>query len=211
LAQTSADSSKLSINTISIEEKLVQLALSGPLFKASESQSKINEYALKAAKNQWVNLLTLSANFNDQNAFTQNVTNATIFPRYFFGFNIPLGTLLSKTAVKSAKEQINITKSNRELLERSLRAEILTKYQRYKNYAELISIQNQIVDDEETAYLQAKEKFRNGLILIEIYNIAQRAYNNEITKKLNLQMEQDIVKIDIERIIGVSLDSVISK
>lgn len=81
---------KNSNDTLSIEEKLVQLALSGPLLKASESQNKINEFQLKAAKNQWVNLITLSTNFNDQNFFTQNRTNGVIFPRYFSDSTCPL-------------------------------------------------------------------------------------------------------------------------
>lgn len=203
---TAATNSK---DTLSIEEKLVQLALSGPMLKASESQNKINEFQLKAAKNQWVNLITLSTNFNDQNFFTQNRTNGVIFPRYFFGFNLPLGTLFARTTVKSTREQINITKSNQEIMARTIRAEILSKYERYKNYRDLIAIQNQILDDEETAFLQAKEKFRNGGITIEVFNTAQRAYNNELSKKLNLQMEQQLIRIDIERMIGVSLDSVL--
>lgn len=208
MAQTAA-SVVASNDTISIEEKLVQLALSGPMLKASESQNKINEFQLKAAKNQWVNLITLSTNFNDQNFFTQNRANGVIFPRYFFGFNLPLGTLFARTTVKSTREQINITKSNQEIMARTIRAEILSKYERYKNYRDLIAIQNQILDDEEIAFLQAKEKFRNGSITIEIFNTAQRAYNNELAKKLNLQMEQQLIRIDIERMIGLSLDSVL--
>lgn len=209
IAQTTKVTASSTNDTISIEEKLVQLALSGPFLKASESQNKINEYQLKAAKNQWVNLITLSTNFNDQNFFLQNRTNGVIFPRYFFGFNLPLGTLFARTTVKSTREQINITKSNQEITSRNIRAEILSKYQRYKNYTELIAIQNQILDDEETAFLQTKEKFRNGAITIEVFNTAQRAYNNELTKKLNLQMEQQLIRIEIERMIGVSLDSVL--
>lgn len=48
-----------------IEQKLVDLALNGPLMDASLHQSKINEYQLKAAKNTWINILSLSANDND--------------------------------------------------------------------------------------------------------------------------------------------------
>lgn len=207
--QTIADTSVINNDSLSVEEKLVALALNSPQYRASENQNKINEYQLKAAKNQWVNLLTLSANFNDQNFFAQNQANNVVFPRYFFGLNVPLGTILSRTTVKSAKQQVEISKYNQEQLARNIRAEILSKYQRYKNYAELILIQNQITDDEEAAYLQSKEKFRNGLITIDVFNVAQKLYNLELSNKLNLKLEQDLIKIDIERMIGTSLDSVI--
>ncbi len=191
-----------------IEEKLVALALGGPLYKGSENQNKINEYQLKAAKNSWVNLLTISANYNDQTFASQNQVGNLVYPKYFFGLNIPLGTLLSRTTVKSAKEQIEISKHNQEQLSRNIRAEILSKYKRYKNYFAILSLQSQTLDDEETAFLQAKEKFRNGVITIEAYNVAQKKYNDELTKKLEIQLQQDLLKIDIERIIGITLESV---
>jgi outer membrane protein TolC len=195
---------------LTIEQKLVALALSGPAKKSLVNQSKINEYQLRAAKNTWVNLLTLSANFNEQNAFTQNQAATFVFPRYFFGVNIPLGTLLSRTSVKAAKEQLSITKNNIEQLDRDVKADILSKYKEYQTYGELITVQSQTLDDEEAAYLQAKEKFRNGVILIEEYNIVQKKYNGELAAKLNLQMQRDLKKIEIERIIGTSLESVLN-
>ncbi len=209
-----ADSTINGVDTsgLTIEEKLIALALNGPILKASANQNKINEYQLRAAKNTWVNLLTLSANFNDQNVFAQNNQPANVvFPRYFFGLNIPLGTLLSRTTVKSAREQIEISKNNQTQLQRNTRADILSKYRQFKNLADLITIQIQTMDDEETAYVQAKEKFRNGLIPIEIHNAAQKNYNNELTKKITMQMDQDLLKIEIERIIGTSLENVINK
>ncbi len=208
---SSADSAIIHNDSMSVEDKLVALAINGPLFKSSESQNKINEYLLKAAKNQWINLLTLSANLNDQNTFVQNPNAGSnvIFPRYFFGVNIPLGTILSRTSVKSAREQVKISKNNQEQLARTIKAEVLSKYERYQNLAELIKLQTDILDNEETAFLQAKDKFRNDLITIDVYNVAQKLYNLELSKKLSLQLEQDLIKLDIERIIGVSLDNIV--
>jgi outer membrane protein TolC len=195
---------------LTIEEKLVTLALNGPSIKTLTNQSKINEYQLRAAKNTWVNLLTLSANFNDQNAFARNQAATFVFPRYFFGVNIPLGTLLSRTSVKAAKEQLAISKNNMEQLQRDIKADVLSKYKEYQITGELMAIQSQTLDDEETAYLQAKEKFRNGIITIEEYNIAQKKYNAELSAKLNLQMQRDLKKLEIERLIGTSLENVLN-
>jgi outer membrane protein TolC len=195
---------------LTVEEKLVALALNGPASKILNNQSKINEYQLRAAKNTWVNLLTLSGNFNEQNVFTQNQAATFVFPRYFFGINIPLGTLFSRTTVKAAKEQISITKHNKDQLERDLKAEVLSKYKEYQNSGELIAIQSQTLDDEEAAFLQAKEKFRTGILNIDEYNIAQKKYNAEFTVKLNLQMQRDLLKLELERLIGTTLENVLN-
>src|SRR5215204_6203390 len=48
-----------------IEQKLVELAMNSPAVKAALHQDKIYEYQLKSAKNDWVNLLTFSYNYND--------------------------------------------------------------------------------------------------------------------------------------------------
>lgn len=192
----------------SIEEKLVALALDGPVYRGTDHQNKINEYQLKSAKNSWLNLLTVSTNYNDQSFKTENQSNASyVYPKYFFGVTIPLGTLFSRTGVKSAKEQVEISKDNQEQLARNIRADIVSKYRQYKNYSTLIALQSQAVDDEETAFLQAKEKFRNGIITIEVHNAAQKLYNDELAKKIGLQLQQDLLKVEIERIIGTTLEN----
>lgn len=194
----------------SIEEKLVELALNGPSVKSSQSQSKINEYQLRGQKNTWINSFTLNSNYNNQTYTQANQNGSIFFPGMTFGFTIPLGTILSNGArVKAAKQQVAISNFTQEQLIRNIRAEVIGKYRQYLSYGQLIAIQNQTVDDEETAYLQAKDQFRNGSIKIEDYNTAQKLYNIELTKKINLELERDLLKIEIERLIGKSLDEVI--
>lgn len=196
---------------MSVEEKLVALALNGPLLKAAINQNNINKYQLKAARNTWVNLLTISANFNDQNVFSQSQNTTFLFPRYFFGVNIPLGTILSGTRVKAAKEQVAVSNNNQEQLILNTKADVLSKYRQYLYMQEIIKIQNQTLEDEETAYLQAKEKFRDAKLTIEEFNVIQKRYNTELTNKSNLQMQMDLIKIEIERITGTTLEKILNR
>ena len=191
------------------QERLVKLALDGPLFRGTDHRNRINELELKRARNSWTNLLTVSLNYNDQ-TFTKNnnVNAAYVYPKYFFGLNIPLGTLLSRTEVKAAKEQIAISKDNQEQLYRNIRADVLGKYKQYKNFNELIILQNEVVVEEEIAAKDAKEKFLPGTITREDYNKALKLYNEESAKLLNLQLQQEILKLEIERIIGTTLENV---
>ncbi len=192
-----------------IEAKLVELALNGPLFLASVHQNKITEYQLRGAKNAWMNLLSVSANYNDQ-TFAQT-TQAYVFPKYLFGVTIPLGTLLSRTEVKAATEQVQISKINQEQLRRNIRADVLGKWKQYRLAASLIALGNEMLSDVDAALLQSEEKFRNGTITIEVYNASQRSKNDELAKLLNLRLQQDLLKLEIEKMIGTTLESVVRK
>jgi outer membrane protein TolC len=191
-----------------IEEKLVALALQGPEAKNLEHQNKINQYTLRNAQNQWLNLLAVSANYNDQ-SFAKNNNTAYVYPKYFFGLTVPLGTILSKTQVKSARESIEMGKNNQEILRRNVREEVLTKYREYRAYSELIAIQSQLVNDVQAQLVQTEEKFRKGDVTIEAYNTAQKSNNTEMAALINLKLQQDLKKLEIERMIGVKLETVL--
>lgn len=189
-----------------IEEQLVKLALQGPDFQTAVLQGKVTELQLKAARNSWLNLLTVSANYNDL-TFSP-ATQTVLFPRYFFGVTVPLGLIFSRTEVKSAKEAVNINKLTQEDRRRTLRANVLTKYRQYKAFGRLISLENQGLLDVEAAVLRSEESFRKGTINIEAYNTSQRTRSDALTRIINLRLQQDIVKLEIERLIGVPLETV---
>ena len=192
-----------------IEEKLVQLALAGPEAKKLEHQNKINDYQLKSAQNQWLNLLALSANYNDQ-SFTKTPTTNYVYPKYYFGITVPLGTILSKTAVKSARESIEIGKNDQEILRRTIREQVIMSYKQYKAYMDLISIQGELVNDVQAELVQAEEKFKRGTITIEAYNTAQKSNNAELAALINLKLQRDLKKLEIEKMIGVKLELVLN-
>jgi outer membrane protein TolC len=195
----------------SIEEKLVRLALEGPQLKAANGQNKINEYILRGAKNSWMNLLTLSLNYNDQTFAKPAGTTGTatyIYPKYFFGLNIPLGTVFSRTQVRAAQEQVKIGTENQQQLARNVRADVLEKYRLYKTKKELLKLQIQVVDDEQASFLQIEKAYRDGSVPLEAHNAAQKKYNDELVKKLTLQLELDSAKFELEKLIGTNLESV---
>jgi outer membrane protein TolC len=194
----------------SVEEKLVALALVGPLFSAADRQNKINEYTLKNARNSWLNLLTLSLNFNELEfaGKSANPTSQYVYPKYFFGLNIPLGTVFSRTQVKAAREQVQIGADNKMQLSRNTRADVLEKYRQYKTKKELLKLQIQIADDEQAAFLQVEKTYRDGTVPLEAHIAAQKKYNDELVKKMNLQYELDVAKFEVEKLIGTNLESV---
>jgi outer membrane protein TolC len=196
-----------------VEARLVKLALEGPLFKGSKNQNRINELQLKTAKSQWQNLLTLSLNYNDQTFAKPGAlgANTYVYPKYFVGFVIPLGTLFSRTQVKAAREQVEMGKATQEQLARQIRADVVTKYRQYKTKNELLKLQSQLVDDEQVLFTQVQKNFRNGSVTIEVYSLEQKKYNDDLAQKLNLQLDRDVIQLSIEEMIGVPLESVMKQ
>ena len=210
LGQTSTKSA-FPDTTSAIEERLVQLALQGPEVQKTAHQTMITEYQLKAAQTVWMNLLAFNVNYNEFTFAKNNGTTAYVYPRYNLGFTVPLGTLFSRTAVKSAKENIEIGKNNTELIKRDLRERVLSAYKEYVAYGQLIAIQSELVNDVKTQLAQIEEKFRTGSISIDGYNAAQKNNNAEAAALINLKLQQDLKKLELEKIIGVRLETVLKK
>ncbi|MBC8034025.1 MAG: TolC family protein [Chitinophagaceae bacterium] len=214
---TSRDSlSSSKMNTVDsseilIEQRLVDLALKGPSYSASNHQNRINELELQKAKNAWLNLLSISTNYNDQ-SFAKNTQNANIvYPKYFFGLTIPLGVIISRgTEVKSAREVIALSVDQQKILARKIKSDVVGKYRQYKLYNGLIEIQSVLINDLLANALQAEDNFRKGKITVEAYITAQRTRNEELAKNMTLKYEQDIVRLGIEEMTGVSLEEALN-
>lgn len=196
-----------------VQEHLVQLALNGPAYSVSSHQIKYADYNLTRAKRTWLNLLSISAEYNDQSIKNQQVVAGQynyVYPKYFFGVTIPIGLFFTMGPdIKKERENVAIAHDNQEQLARTIRADVLAKYAQYKAYGNLLLIQTNVVDDEEALRKQVEQRFESNSISIEQYNEANKIYGEDLTKKLNLQLQQDLIKIDIEKMIGVNLESVL--
>lgn len=196
-----------------IENKLVELALKQPKFAEAESQRKIIDYQLEKQRKAWLNLLSLSLNYNDQTfAGKTNTQTAYVYPKYFFGVTVPLGLIFSGgTDVKATKESALIVKDQELELQKSVKAEVLGDYKQYKAYSKLLAIQNQINDDAQANFLQTQQKFADGTATLDAYNDASKKYNDEVVNTINLQLKQDLIKLEIEKIIGRRLEDIFFK
>lgn len=195
----------------SIENRLVALALQAPRYDAAGHQINVANSQLMLARRAWFNLLTFSVNYNDQTfAHTTTSQYGYVYPKYFFGLIIPVGLFFTMgPQIHAARENVKIAEDVREELARTIRMDVLTKYHTYKNYEALILLENTIVVDNQAAVSQIEQKFRDGTVSIDQYNAANKAFGDEKAKLLNLQLAQDLVRLDIERMIGTSFDSVI--
>ena len=194
-----------------IQQRLVELALKSPKYRAAEHLNKVNEYQLKRTKNVWLNSLGIAYNVNDQ-TFKQQATNTgtpNVYPKYTFGVNVPLGIIFSHADTKAAREQVNAGRENQEELARTIKRDVLIKYADYKANEELLINQTKIIDNISATFLQTEQQFKDGTINVELYNAASRAKNMELTQRVQLQKQQTVTKLELEAMIGVPLESVL--
>ena len=194
------------------ENRLVELALQQPKFDEAESQRNITNLQLEKQRKAWLNLLSLSLNYNDQ-TFAGKSANTTqtayVYPKYFFGVTVPLGLIFSNSNdVKITRENMKIVKDQELELRQTVKANVISDYTQYKAYGKLLAIQSQVNDDAQATFLQVQQKFSNGTATLEAYNDASAKYNDGVVKTINLQLQRDLVKVEIERLIGRSMEDI---
>jgi len=203
----------LPIKDTGVEEKLVTLALQNVAYDAATRQVTIAQLNVRKEKNSWFDLLVLNAQFNDQSfKHTSTVGNvAYVYPKYFYGVAIPIGTILSKGGqVKAAKEQVKMAEDAQIEAALKIRTDVLTKYKSWRVANSLVLMERQVADDIHAAFLQTEKRFNDGSVTIEVYSESSRNYSMEMTKLLNAQLDADVKKLQIEEVIGVRLESVIN-
>jgi outer membrane protein TolC len=193
-----------------VEVRLVELALQQPKFDEAEAQRKTIDLQLEKQRKAWLNLLSISANYNDQTfAGKSNTQTAYVYPKYFFGVNIPLGLIFSGGTDYRMTKQSGIIVHDQELeLQQTIKASVIGDYKQYRTYAKLLAIQNQVNDDVQANFLQVQQKFSDGTATLETYNDASTKYNDGVVETINLQLQQDLIKLEIERLIGRKLEDI---
>ncbi len=149
-------------------------------------------------------------NYNDQTfAGKTNTQTAYVYPKYFFGVTVPLGLIFSGGTDYKITKQSGIIAHDQELeLQQTIKANVLSDYKQYRTYEKLMALQNQANDDAQAYFLQVQQKFSDGTATLEAYNDASAKYNDGVVKTINLQLQQDLIKVDLERLIGRRLEDV---
>jgi outer membrane protein TolC len=196
-----------------IRERLVQLALQNPNYEIADRQVAIANYQLKKAKNGI--LSKLNANFN-ANEYTLKLKKAPgdnlLFPLFNFGVSVPFDILTSrKSEINIAKENLGAVEASKNQRFREIKAEILSKYEDYLMFKQKLEYESQIAQDAEAIFLQAEKDFSDNIIKQEDYNKAYRDRTEEKTKLAEIVRNFNVVKIEIEKMIGIPFDELLQQ
>src|SRR5215471_18236109 len=199
-----------------IREKLVQMALQNPNFEIADRKVGVADYSLRKAKGGWLNLFQASGNLNElslkQTTNTVNGVPVNLYPRYNFSLTLPFDFFSAKSNdVKIARENLYIAEAEKNERYRTIRKEVLSKYEDYIMYREKLELQTRITQSEYTEYKLAEKDFEDNLITAAIFKKAEDAYLNQEMLKAQAQRDFNVVKIELEQMIGISIDEVIGK
>jgi outer membrane protein TolC len=203
-----------------IREKLVQLALQNPNFEIADRNVNVATYNLRKAKGSWLGLLSASGNLNElslkknggQTTTPGEPTQSLFFPRYNFSLNLPLDFFTAKANdVKAARENVYIAAATKNEQYRQIRKDVLSKYEDYLMHKEKLELQTRLTQSEYTDYKLAEKDFADGLVTPEAFKAAEANYYKQQMQKLDYQRNFSVARLELEQLIGVSIDDVLGK
>jgi outer membrane protein TolC len=203
-----------------IRERLVQLAMQNPNYEVADRKVAIAGYQVSKAKGSWLSAVAVQGNVNEftlQGSKTNPNTGVTtnpgaLYPKYNIGATIPLDMFSNKkNDIKIAKENLSIAQAEKNQRFREIKAEVLTKYEDYLLAQQKLEFQSQVTQDARTSYLAAEKDFQEGAIKQEDYNKSYRGYTEEKMRQAEFLRNYNVVKLDLEKMIGISMDELLKK
>jgi outer membrane protein TolC len=202
-----------------IRERLVALALQNPGYEISDRRVNVAEANLRKAKGAWLNVFFAQGNLNELSLNQSNgggggtgLEGQVFYPRYNFGVNIPLDFFSAKSNdVKVARETLLIAEAEKNERYRLIRRQVLTKYEDYLMHKEKLELQIRMTQAEYTKYKLAEKDFEENAINAEVFNKAEATYFEQQIRKSELQRNLNVVKLELEEMIGVSFDELVNK
>ena len=193
-----------------IREKLVQLALQNPNFEIADRKVSIAAFQIDKARGDWLNVLVPSINLNQ---FTINPKAGNQFlPLWNVAITVPLNYYFTnKSNSRIAKENLYIAEAEKNQRYREIRTKVLTRYEDYLMYKEMLELQSRVTQDAYLFYRQRENDFADNAIGVEDYNKAFGTYKEQRDRQLEAQRNLNVSKLDLEEMIGITIDEVLGK
>ena len=188
-----------------IKSKLITLALQSAQLAAADANISIAEIERRKANSSLLSAVNFGGNVNE--FVINNSPAASFFPKYNFGLSISLDAFAkNKAEKKTADQMIIFNKSQKEQLENNIRAKVLIQYELYKEKKELVQLQKIAMEEDVAAYEKAQNDFQNDEITMEELNKLYKATITEKALLVTKEKDLNIAIIQIEEMIGMSLE-----
>lgn len=205
-SQQGSRAHKDTTKVIDIREKLVQLAMQNPTFEIADRQVNKSLYELKKAKGSWLSPLMATGNINEF-SINQDPNVPNFYPRYNFSVTLPLDLFSTKkNDVKIARENVLIAEAEKNQRYREIRMEVLTAYEDYLMYKDILDIQARVTQDQYTTLMTREKDYQDGLINGEEYNKYLANYSEQKSKLTTAVRNLNASKILLESMIGIPLE-----
>lgn len=193
------------------EEKLVQLAWKNhPANKVVMQNVAIAEKEKKQAAWSWLDDIYANGNLNEFTINPNPETSANLFfPKYNFGVRVSLGTLVRvPIETRIANDKLINTQHLVNEKKISVREDVLSNLERFKQYFAFRKYRQQLKDDFYTIFLLEQQKYEKGEIEFERYRSVSHAYLTQAEDVRDAETNMNASRISIESLIGIRLKDV---
>ncbi len=175
------------------------------------SNAEASRFFAQRTSKSWLNQVIVSGSINEYHIFGNKQYPQQYLPLYNFGLAVPLGifftapndTRQAKASYRESLDHLNIAKLD-------TRQKVTTAWEELKMYRRLLTIQQQINEIGYTDFLADEKKFKDGKISLKDYNTTLNRYSELLMAKIALDRNVRVSRANLERLIGISLDQVIS-
>jgi outer membrane protein TolC len=116
-----------------------------------------------------------------------------------------------KNGVKVARERIFIAEAEKNERYRRIRMQVLSAFEDYRMYRDMLDIQNRIMLDERVDFMEAEKMFADGDLDAVGFKKAKLTYAEAQIRQREMQRNVETSKLILEQMIGVSIDEVLGK
>lgn len=206
------------VKAVDIRERLVQLALQNPNYEIADRKVTIAERTLKKAKGSWLSAFSAAGNLNELSikdlgsSGNTNLNGGLFFPRYNFSLTVPFDFFSARSNdVKVARENMYIAEAEKNERYRTIRRDVLTRYEDFLMHKEKFDLQTRITQGEYSEYKLAEKDFADGTITAEAFKKVEVGYYNQLISKAEALRNFNVAKYELELLIGVNIDDVLPR
>lgn len=178
-----------------------------PKMQTFDHKIKIANANIRRAQNSWFDMFTFAYQYSPNNSTT--LVNPSILNGYQLGLYVNLGSMFMKPpAIKQAKEELAITKLEKQEYNLNLETEVKVRYFTYIKQLTMLKSMTQGLIDAENAMKQVKYRFEKSEDSFENYSKSMLTYSDR--KQLVIEAEGAllIAKSNLEELLCKKLEDI---
>lgn len=189
-------------------EQLIHTAKTNyPRMRIMDKQIAMAETNVQKTRLSWFDVLNVA--YMRSNNLSATVENSYLLNGYQYGVNINIGSLLQKpAAIKTARDQLEVTQFQKEEYEHNLTALVKQRYFAYVHQLSLLKLINQAVMDTDNNVKSVRNRFEKGEVGFEVYNQTLLALSAQTQQKISVEAAMLSAKAALEELIGQKLETV---
>lgn len=162
---------------------------------------------IKKARLTWLDLFSFSYLYSPNNSST--LVNPSVLNGYQFGIFLNISSLFTKPHnIKQAKEELAISKLEKEEYMRTLETEVKSRYFKYVQAQTVLKIRNQSTLDAENILNQIRHKFEKSEDSYENYNKFSVEYADRRQASIEAETQLLIAKSSLEELLCKKIEEI---